>query len=510
MQARATRVDHRCIVQILVGILAIAMLLWMGWMGTRPVRAGLASGSGLAPMTDPVTTTPTATSTAGVVTPVPVGSWVAWPERPTDALPLEGIELRDVYFPTPDEGWAVGFGSNRGWYDVAIILHYQNGHWSVDESLPQADRDEMRLHAIAGTGPDNIWAVGKDYKPLIYRDGDVAALVHYDGEKWSKLDVSFLGRAAWAVLTDIAMVVNDAGDPEGWAISRPGADGRGSYILHLVNGRWEMQTEVNSKILWTIDMVSASDGWIVAEDERRGINFFFWYRDGTWENKSSWGGPMYAVSMADALYGWAVGPSGNADEYVGECHHPLPNRPCHWLQFTITNSDGRIMGIDFQDIQLLSRYDGWLVGKHRDASSSVVHYERIAEDVTVRVINWRPMEIANDPVQDLYGIYMLPGPDGWAVDGWAVGAGGAILHYEGPAQPASPTPTATLTSTSTPQPTPMPTSTATSVATPTATWTVTPSATPSLTPSPTPTPSVPLPKPRLAYLPFVARGSAGR
>ncbi len=437
----------------------------------------------------------------GVVTPVPLGSWVRWPERPTDTLSLQDIELRDVYFPSADEGWAVGYGSNRGWYDVAIILHYQNGTWTVDESLPQSDRDQVRLYAIDGTGADNVWAVGKDYNPLIFRGGDIAAILHYDGSGWRKLDVSPLGRAAWAVLRGIDMVVGSDDSVEGWAISHPGDDGHGSYVLHYVNGHWEMQQETNGKILWTIDMVNATDGWIVSQDTRRGINFFYWYHGGGWENKSSWGGPMFGVSLADALYGWAVGPSGNADEYIGECHHPLPNRPCHWLQYTITGPDGRIMGIDFQDIQLMSRYDGWLVGGHRDVSSSVVHYQRLSQDITSRSgINWDQVSIADDPVKDLYGIYMLPGPDGWAVDGWAVGADGAILHYEGPAQPATATPT------STPTATPAPTSTPTATASLTATSTATPSATPSPTPTPTAS-STPRPALRYLYLPLLARDS---
>lgn len=444
----------------------------------------------------PMTSPPKVTSPSGTVTPVPLGEWAGWPERPTDALTLENVELRDVYFPSPDEGWAVGFGSNRGWYDVALILHYQNGEWTVDESLPQAERDEVRLYAIDGTGPADIWAVGKDRKPLIFRGGDVAAFLHYDGERWSKLDIAPLGRAAWTVLNDVDMVVTDDG-VEGWAISQPGTDGQGGYVFHFINGRWEKQTEINGQDLVTIDMVDATDGWIVGRNEY-GIAFYHWYHNGIWQNKSSWGGEMFGVSMADAEYGWAVGPGGSADEYIGECHNPLPNRPCHWLQFTITGPDGRAMGVDFYAIQLLSRYDGWLVGSHRGVASTVVHYERISQDVTSRNIDWRLMSIRNDPRQNLYGVYMLAGPDGWAIDGWAVGANGAIVHYEGPTPPATETPTPTATATLT--------STATATVTPTTIPTVTPSATASPSPIPTPTAS-PTPEPARwhVHLPFVTR-----
>lgn len=496
------RTDRLRLIHILVWTSVAFILMHMSSVGTDEVKAGQAPTSTSSP-TSTISTTSTATSTAGTVTPVPLGSWVGWLERPTDTLSLEGIELRDVYFPSADEGWAVGFGSNRGWYDVAIILHYQNGAWSVDETLPQADREDMRLYAIDGTDTDNIWAVGKDRDPLIYRDGDIAAILHYDGEGWSKVKVTPLGRAGWAVLNDIDMVESGDTGVEGWAISQSSADGQGGYVLHFVDGKWTVQTELNGKALWTIDMVSSTDGWIVAQDVRRDINFFYWYHNGSWENKSSWGGPMFGVSLADALYGWAIGPSGSADEYIGECHNPLPNRPCHWLQYTLVGPDGRTMAVDFQSIQLMSRYDGWLVGSDRGVASSVVHYERLTRDITSRSsINWTLVQIENDPVKDLYSLYMLPGPDGWAVDGWAVGEDGAILHYVGPTPQATATQTPTTTAT--------PTSTATVTPSPT----VTPTATPSMTPPATPSPSVtPTPSPtrepaqRHLYLPFLARNS---
>lgn len=451
------------------------------------------------------TTTPTATSTAGTVTPVPLGTWVGWPERPTDELHLEDIELRDVYFPSPDEGWAVGSGSNRGWNDVAIILHYRDGEWAVDESLSQTDRDNMRLYAIDGTGPDNIWAVGKDYQPLIYRGGDIAALVHYDGERWIKFDVESLRLASRAVLNDIDMLMGDNG-VEGWAISQRSISTQASYVLHLIDGRWEKQTEINGQDLTTIDMVDATDGWIVSKNADD-IAYYYWYHNGRWQNKSSWGAQMFGVSMADALYGWAVGPDGSADEYIGECHDPEPNRPCHWYQYTIPGPNGRVLQIDLYDIQLLSRYDGWLVGSHRQVASSVVHYERHSRDITSRgSLNWQLMEIASDPVENLYGIYMLPGPGGWATDGWAVGEDGAILHYEGPTPPATATPTPTNTATATPTNTITFTPTNTATPTPTATMTRQPTSTATPTPSPTVSPT-PEPPQWHIYLPFIARNN---
>ena len=491
--------SRRQSIQVVVWIVTGLALIQMSFVGNDSARAGTSPAS----TSTPATSTATATSTAGILTPVPLGSWVTWPERPTDALGLEDIELRDVYFPSADEGWAVGFGKKRlpGWDDVAIILHYQDGEWTVDESLPLEDRRDVRLNAIGGTGPDDIWAVGKDRRPLFFGNGDVAAIVHYDGEGWTKYDIELLQRAARGVLTDVDMVMGDDG-VEGWAISKPSADGDGGYVLHLVGGQWEMQTSLNGKILWTIDMVDATEGWIVSEDARRGINFFYWYHGGRWADRSSWGGPMYGVSMADPLYGLTVGELDHADEYYGECHEVPPVAGCGWKQHPGIRVDGAQLQVDYQDVQLLSRHDGWLVGTHRTSGSTVVHYERLTQEVsqaTRSAINWLLMPIKDDPRKDLFGLYMQAGPDGWAVDGWAVGEDGAILHYEGPAQPATATPTPTATAT--------PTGTATATASPTPTATMSPTPSPSTTPMPSPTAQ---PTHWHLYLPLLARNSITR
>jgi len=480
------RTGRSQLIRVLVWVLGACVLIQMGALGPRSPVADMVSVSTSTPT--PVTT---ATPITGILTPVPLGSWIGWPERPTDTLPLEDVELRGVYFPTLDEGWAVGFGSNHGWYDVAIILHYQDSHWTIDDSLPQADRDEVRLYAIDGTGADNIWAVGRDYQPVIFRDGDMGALIHYDGQRWAKYDMEPLGRAARAVVRDVDMVVEENG-VEGWATTELSTDSGGGYVLHFVDGAWEVQQEINGQNLITISMVDATEGWSVGR-KPDGTGWYHWYRNGLWGHGVSWGEFKYAVSMADALYGMAVGRLDSAIEYYGDCH-PVPKPGCGWEAHPgiRTGEDHVPLGVDFQDVQLLSQHDGWLVATHRSVASTVVHYERDSQEVSRRTrssIYWRVMDITNDPVKDLYGIYMLPGPDGGAVDGWAVGEDGAILHYVGPTPLATASPTPTTTGTATATATPTATATVTSTSTATTTATTIPTATSTTTSSPSPTPT---------------------
>lgn len=447
---------------------------------------------------------PTPTPAVGTVTPVPLGSWAGWPEDPTDGLLLQDVELRDVYFPTPDEGWAVGFGQRGQDTDVAIILHYEDGEWRVDDGLTQTARDDVRLYAVDGTSPDNIWAVGKDRRPLIYPQGDVAALIHYDGEQWSKYDIEPLGLAGRAVLLDVDMLLGENG-PEGWAISQRNVQNdRGGYVLHFdpEQNAWHLQREINNHALLAIDMVDAADGWIIGNKGKGAA--FYCFQNGLWGCGSIWGGlpeekTAIGVSMADRLYGWAVGPSGSAYEYVGTCHSSDPRVYCTW------NLERLTIDRDLHAVQLMSRYDGWSVGGRRDITSLVLHYQRLSVDVNSRRdVTWTLMDVENDPAESLYGIHMLPGPDGWAVDGWAVGEDGAILRYQGP----TPAATGTPTSTHTPTPTSTATSTATVTLTPTPTETSPPTGTPTPTPTPSPSPTAsatPEPDEWEVYLPLLMR-----
>jgi len=414
-----------------------------------------------------------------------------------------------VYFSSRDEGWAVGYAWDRvNRYHVPLILHYRDGVWEVDESLPLRDRAYVRLNAIDGVGRSDVWAVGRDFDPML--DRDMAAILHYDGMRWSKVNVEGLGPAGEAILTDVDMEMGSDG-VEGWAISLRGSRNFG-YVLHYREGEgWREQFDVGVNDLLAISMVDATEGWIVARDGSGGFGRHFWYRGGLLGHGSSWGPPMLTVSMAGPLFGWALGADGQATEYVGGCHGPdLGDGVCHWNQYTISGANGRVIQVDFYAIQLLSPYDGWVVGERSSPNTStVIHYERSSTDPHPKrhrsSIVWRPMPVQNDPGRDLYGLYMIPGPEGWAIDGWAVGDDGVILHYLGPEPPtptptstATPTPTVTLTAT------PTPTLTPTSTSTPSPTLTATPTPTVTLTPTPSPTATRGISR-RLVLLPLVAR-----
>lgn len=502
------RVAQTCLLLLTAASLVAAMAT-VGNTTEASVRSVARDG----PESLTTTGTPAVTPTTGAVEAGRVGQWETWwPEIPRGLLDplMENVELRDVYFPTPDEGWAVGSASYSNWHDVGIILHYRDGEWVLDESLAPEDRNHMRLYGIHGTDADHVWAVGKDYQHLIWRDGDVALFLRYDAaaERWERYPVERMLRAARAVVRDVRFLENEEGLVEGWATSELGADGSG-FVYHYLEGEgWQKVHEVNGQHLWGLDMVNTKDGWIVGTRPNE-IAYYHWLRNGQRGHGSSWGGEIRTVSLADPLFGMSAGLSGNYAEYRGTCHAGEPD--CHWYQDVIKGPSGGALQRDVWDIQLMSRYDGWLVGGDDFVGSTIIHYERRTSDIWSRAnIRWTLVDVENDPDKTLYGLHMLPGPDGWAVDGWAVGEDGVILHYQGPDTAGGQTPTATPTATATAivTLTPSATMSPTVKLTPTPSATAAESPTAPTTPGPTRTPTATTPASQLSTLrlPLVRRG----
>ncbi|RME46833.1 MAG: hypothetical protein D6791_07295 [Chloroflexi bacterium] len=407
---------------------------------------------------------------------LPGGTWSRWAEQPTL------VDLRDVYLYSQDQVWAVG-GEDRDAADgdIPIILHYLDRHWSVEQGLPEETQHDVRFNAVDGAGPDNLWVAGQAHRPTL-SPNDVGILVHYDGAAWQEVPLPESARIA--PLTDIDVVPTEAGF-ELWAISEANAQCT-SYILHFDGAAWDIETIQNRSLLG-IHMLNAEEGQIVTKGACGAPDgHHYWYHDGFWQATSVWTPqPLHAVFMVEPTYGWAVGDRGATDEYEGQCH--TPGIQCRWnARQAMRTRLGAAITPNLRDVKMLSREEGWVVGEPWDGLSTVAY---LTQEGNPR---WEVVPVADDPGKALYGLAMLAGPDGHALEGWAVGVDGTILHYTAPQPEPSPTPTTSPTSTETAQPTS------------TATVTPRPSAPPSVTVTPTPTSSLPR---RQVFMPMVLHQS---
>lgn len=86
--------------------------------------------------------------------------------------------ITDLWFDTPNDGWAVIDGK---------VLHYDGNTWSLFHNLASGYPDwHFRLEAVAAAGPRDVWAGGLVETGTV---GDYPHLFHYDGSGWKRVDI---------------------------------------------------------------------------------------------------------------------------------------------------------------------------------------------------------------------------------------------------------------------------------------------------------------------------------
>ncbi|MGH2501085.1 MAG: hypothetical protein ACRDID_01080, partial [Ktedonobacterales bacterium] len=123
------------------------------------------------------------------------GQWVTQAplNTPQDTAALNP---HGIYMSSPTSGWIVGDvnqnqTSTEGTTLVthALLLHYDGQRWTrVDAPLNTVTQFDS-LTQIAGVGPDNIWVSGRgNAGEILPTGGEMSALLlHFDGQSWSQV-----------------------------------------------------------------------------------------------------------------------------------------------------------------------------------------------------------------------------------------------------------------------------------------------------------------------------------
>jgi photosystem II stability/assembly factor-like uncharacterized protein len=163
------------------------------------------------------------------------------------------VTLRAISMSARDDGWIVG--SDYAGAETGVALHYSGGEWKrVDVGVPGP------LYGISPLAADDVWAVGAaspgtgpgfilHYSHGAWRvvpsptpnilhaitmrspsegwiGGDGAAVLHYDGARWTQVSPTIHGVGLLSV-----SVMGAEGWATGWA-------GGSSVLLHYRNGAW--------------------------------------------------------------------------------------------------------------------------------------------------------------------------------------------------------------------------------------------------------------------------------
>ncbi|HEV7934958.1 MAG TPA: hypothetical protein VGP70_21945 [Actinomadura sp.] len=147
-----------------------------------------------------------------------------------------GHVLTAVAMLSATEAWAVGHGRGAGnGSSGPVALHWIRGEWTRAAVPPVA---RGRLLAVAGSSPEDVWAVGAA--------GREGLILHYDGRMWSRTP-SPAGRP----LTDVVALSPD----RAWAV-----DGSGPLSWNGVGWRRAEAPPITSAN--TLSALARSDIWV--------------------------------------------------------------------------------------------------------------------------------------------------------------------------------------------------------------------------------------------------------
>jgi len=209
--------------------------------------------------------------------------------------------LSDVYFSSPNEGWAVGYDH---WNHKGVLVHYSNGTWT--SIIPPNGGSFLELHSVHFTSSNEGWAVGDD------RQNNKGALLHYSNGSWTLITPPDLVSSYWW-LSDVHFTSPN----EGWAVGENSSN-KGA-LLHYYNNTWESVTPPDISLGWRlygVHFTSSNEGWAVGEDWAHGRGVLLHYFNGSWtfitpppidvpNVTSNW--YIESVHFTSPNEGWAVG-----------------------------------------------------------------------------------------------------------------------------------------------------------------------------------------------------------
>jgi photosystem II stability/assembly factor-like uncharacterized protein len=453
--------------------------------------------------------------------PPPAGTWRLLHGPTKDPLWTDPPVLRGIHGAEDEDGVWRGYAVG----DDGAIVRFDGTTWKSPIRLDPGGGRAYEFRDVFVAAPDDVWLVG--HVTGGRNCAVCGALLHFNGTSWRELEPQEYGVInRTAPLNAIDLIPDGAGGWTGWIVGDDADfDNTKAIILQRADGRWRLWTGSNNiaKNLYDVKVIAADEAWAVGQD---GSESWYDARDGVggWPRLGASGvDTLYAVDLADPLFGWDGGAAGRMNHYEGSCHDGTTATQCWFDNHArpVKSQGGQVLNLDVNDIDLRSRTYGWLVGAPFSRTSVVAYLDGEA---------WRLVTVQDDPGKALYAMHMVH--DGRA---YAVGDDGAILAYEDltlPTPSPSTTPTVTVTATATtddlgtatatPTPsveggtsTPSPTGDGELTSTPTPSTSVTdtpetpdtpppsPSGTPTPTPTATPTATLPDRSPYRLFAPVV-------
>jgi hypothetical protein len=274
-----------------------------------------------------------------------------WRRAKAPAMPYDA-HLYSVAGTSPDDVWAVGLTSGREHY-VPVIMHWNGQKWRLMHLAATRPPGGM-LYGVVATSASNAWAVGG----LAANQG--ALIMHWNGSTWTQVPTPGLGRGS--SLGEIAATsANNA-----WAV---GSDGnRADLILHWNGTKWTFARD--QRFIGTVGVaaVSARSAWAVGQGWDPHVGGGVGVRMIQW-NGAAWqaapglslarGVPLSVVGASSATNVWAAGTAWGIQDRKWEGVAVVHWNGRNWSQHMIPElpQSSGVNGLD-----VISADDVWAVG----------------------------------------------------------------------------------------------------------------------------------------------------
>jgi hypothetical protein len=323
--------------------------------------------------------------------------------------------LKSVYMLSPSEGWAVGYAqpTTNSTTGLPAIFHYDGSTWTLVPAPKFLDfpskQSAYNLTSVSFGPPSNPiirtdgWAVGFNGSLSSGAKTNATAL-HWDGITW-RVEIAGLSGLGVGPLWSVFMV----SPTDVWAVgqNRTGSStpGVGGTFWHWtgvpgLGGGWNLVQPPVPNILYSVFMVSSTEGWAV------GSGGAIWhYFGGAWTAFTSpVSTTLRAVYMLSQTDGWAVGDGGVIVHYTaGTWSGPV--------------SPGTTLN-NLLSVFLSSSTEGWASG----AFGTILHYSGGG---------WTALPSNLVPTSPVSFFNFTSVFFNTASDGWGVGTDGVILHFDG-------------------------------------------------------------------------------
>ncbi len=245
------------------------------------------------------------------------GTIIHWDGTKWDNVPSPTkYPLLSVDMVSSDEGYAIAFGQvtpiNQS------VIRWDGTSW---KNMTTPLGYLRSVHVLSST---DGWAVG--YAGRIMR---------FDGTNWTYAETP----------TNTPLESLDAIDAaDAWAV---GDNRYHSGIFHWNGTTWNVAKSPDSlgtRTLWSVDMISSTNGWAVGDGIILQWNGTNWYNVSNPVPRKS----LFSVNVINSTDGWAVGTDGCIIHWNGASWSNVTSPTCAWLSCVdmVSSTDGWISGAD--------------------------------------------------------------------------------------------------------------------------------------------------------------------